>query len=164
MKISMIVAMGKCRQIGKDNQMLWYIKEDFKHFKETTLGYPLIMGRKTYESIGRPLPKRTTIILTRNSDYQMNHPNVFVAHTKEEALQIAQEQGGLEVFVCGGEQVYASFLNDAEKLYLSRVDFDGKADAFFPEFEHLCWKLLKSQSFVAQSQSPAWSLEILEKV
>ena len=160
MEIHIIAAMGKQRQIGGDGGMLWHIREDFQHFKKTTGQHTLIMGRKTYQSIGRPLPGRTTLVLTQNPHYEINHPNVFIAHSKEKALQKARERGESKVFICGGEQIYAQFLMDASTLYLSRVNFEGKADSFFPPFEHLPWKLVSKRSFTETTQSPSWSLEV----
>ncbi|MFT6069096.1 MAG: dihydrofolate reductase [Bacteriovoracaceae bacterium] len=162
MIVSLIVAIGKNRQIGKGNQMLWHIREDFKKFKETTMGHHLIMGRKTFESIGRPLPGRTTIIITTNSDYQAPE-GVLIASSPEAALELARERGEDEAFVAGGGIIYDLFLEKANRLYLSRVDFDGEADVFFPKFDQYEWKSTLHEEFEATEKSPAWSFELLSK-
>ncbi len=166
MHISLIAAIGKHRQIGKDGRMLWHIPRDFQHFKQTTLGHWLIMGRKTYQSIGTPLPGRHTAVLTRNPELKRQiegHPNACVAGSEEEALEVVRAAGEEKVFICGGESVYQYFLERGQRLYLSRVDFDGEADAFFPAFEHLSWVLAHSRDFSAVGESPAWSLEVWER-
>jgi len=162
MIISLIVAIGKERQIGKDNQMLWHIKEDFKKFKETTMGHHLIMGRKTFESIGRPLPGRTTIIITNNKDYQAPE-GVLLAGSPDEALQMAKERGETEAFIAGGGVIYSLFLEKANRLYLSVVDYDGEADVFFPDYQNYEWRSLESESYEADGKTPAWAFQILEK-
>ncbi len=164
MRISLIVAIGKRRQIGKDGKMLWHIREDFRHFKQTTLGHWLIMGRKTFHSIGGVLPGRKSVVLTGNRELaeKLAEAGAYAAANAEEALAMAREAGESEVFICGGENVYRHFLERCDRLYLSRVDFDGEADTFFPPFEHLPWKLVKSHQFPAQKSSLSWCLEILE--
>ena len=165
MQINLIAAMGHGRQIGQKGRLPWHVKEDFKHFKKTTWGHALIMGRKTYESLTSPLPGRTCIVLTRNGEYcphpQPHHPHTLLAKSPEEALHLAQAQGKGEVFICGGEQIYKIFLPRAKKMYLSRIDFDGEADAFFPPWKADQWELFQTHSFPSTSHSPAWSLEIL---
>lgn len=162
MIISLIVAIGKNRQIGKDNQMLWHIPADFKKFKETTMGHHLIMGRKTYESIGRPLPGRTTIIITTNKDYEAPE-GVLIATSPEEAIELAKSRGDDEAFIAGGGVVYSLFLEEANRLYLSVVDFDGEADTFFPDYQNFDWRCLESESYDANEKSPAWAFQLLEK-
>ncbi len=162
MIVSLIVAIGKNRQIGKGNQMLWHIREDFKKFKETTMGHHLIMGRKTFESIGRPLPGRTTIIITTNSDYQAPD-GVLIAASPEAAIELAASRGESEAFVAGGGIIYDLYLEKANRLYLSRVDFDGEADVFFPQFDQYDWKSTLGEDFEATEKSPAWSFELLSK-
>lgn len=162
MIISLIVAIGKNRQIGKDNQMLWHIREDFKKFKETTMGHHLIMGRKTFESIGRPLPGRTTIIITKNKDYRAPE-GVLIASSPDEAIELAKSRGETEAFIAGGGVVYGLFLEEAHKLYLSVVDYDGEADVFFPDYQNYEWRSIHSESFEALEKSPAWAYQVLEK-
>ncbi len=161
MIISLIAALGRNRQLGKDNQMLWHIKEDFKHFKETTMGHTLLMGRKTFESIGRPLPGRETFILTRDKDYHQE--KCHTVHSLEEAYSKAKEMGESELFVAGGGEVYRQTLAVADKLILSFVDFDGEADAFFPEVDFTQWKKIDSKTFAATEKTLAWELATYQK-
>ena len=162
MIVSLIVAIGKNRQIGKGNQMLWHIREDFRKFKETTMGHHLIMGRKTFESIGRPLPGRTTIIITTNINYKAPE-GVLIATSPEAALDLAKSRGESEAFIAGGGVVYNLFLERSDRLYLSKVDYDGEADVFFPEYENYQWKSSLKEEFIKTEKAPAWSFELLEK-
>ena len=141
-RISIIAALGKDRAIGKDNRLLWHIPEDLKRFKTLTLGHPVVMGRKTFESIvtqlGKPLPGRTNIVVTRDTAWR--HDGVEVAHTIEDALEKANGIGQEEVFVIGGAQVYTQALPFADRLYLTLVDSDQEGDAFFPPYENIFTK------------------------
>lgn len=159
MIVSGIVAMGSKREIGRNNQMLWHIKEDFKHFKKTTMGHHLIMGRKTFESIGRPLPGRKTIILSQ-SNYQYEDPNVLLAGDPASALNLAKSADDDEVFIAGGAQIYELFKANYNKLYLSFVDFSGEADAYFPMIDLAEWELQSRVDYPAQEGTPAWHLEV----
>lgn len=146
-KISIIVATGRNREIGAKNQLLWKIPEELKRFKEITTGHSIIMGRKTHESIGRILPNRTNIVITRDSNYKVE--GGVVVHSLEEALDYAkahtphpnplpQERGSdvPEIFIIGGAQVFGEALPLADKLYVTLVDADfPEADSFFPEYE-----------------------------
>ncbi len=131
MTLSIIVAMTEERVIGKDNHLPWYLPEDLKRFKKITMGHPIIMGRKTYESIGKPLPGRTNIVLTKNPDF---HPDgVLVAQTLENAIQLAQSHaGGEESFVIGGETVFRAALPKANRLYLTLIHQKFSGDTWFP--------------------------------
>ncbi len=133
-KISIIVAIGRNREIGAKNKLLWKIPEELKRFKEITSGHPIIMGRKTHESIGRILPNRTNIIITRDLKYVVE--DGVVVNSLEDALQQAQgEFGNEEIFIIGGAQVFAEALDLADKLYITLVDAEfPEADSFFPEF------------------------------
>jgi len=161
MDISLIVAIGRNREIGKDNSLLWHIRRDFQNFKKVTMGHHLVMGRKTYESIGKTLPGRTTIILTRDQNYVQN--DCLLAHSIEEAIQLAIQRGERELFICGGENIYKQFMPLADKIYLSRVDFEGNADTFFPEFEERPWHMLEERIYCASEQDPAWRFQLLTK-
>ena len=129
---SIICAIGKNREIGLNNQLLWHIPEDFKHFKEKTLGHVIVMGQKTFESIGKPLPNRTTIVLS--NDPECNIEGVVMARTFEEVFEKAHELEKDEVFICGGGSVYAQTIGMVDKLYLTVVDGNFEADTFFPEY------------------------------
>ena len=129
--ISIIAALGKNRELGKDNELLWHIPDDLKRFKRLTMGHPVIMGRKTFESIGKPLPGRTNIVVTHNQDYAA--PNF--AYKLEGALEEAEKTGADEIFVIGGAQIYAAALPYADRLYLTLVDDDKESDTYFPPYE-----------------------------
>jgi len=131
-KISIICAIAENRAIGKNNDLLWHIPEDFKHFKEKTSGHVIVMGQKTFESIGKPLPNRTTIVLS--NDPVFNTEGVIVARTFEEVFERARELEKEEVFICGGGSVYAQTIEMVDKLYLTVVKGDFEADVFFPEY------------------------------
>lgn len=154
MNISAIVAMGKNREIGRHNKLLWRIPEEMTHFKNLTMGSCLIMGRKTYESIGRPLPGRDTIILT--SDLYYKAPGCYVVQSREEALRQAERLGAKEVFICGGEMVYQSFLPFIKTLHASIIDWQGEADAFFPSIDCEEWQVQESAEHPSREGSPAW--------
>ena len=138
-KLSLIVAVADNNVIGKDNKMPWHISEDFKHFKEITMGKPCIMGRKTYESIldqlGKPLPNRTSIVVSR-SGYE--HEGAVSTGSLEEAVDLAKayisEANDNEIMVIGGAQIYKLALPIANRIYLTRVHQEPEGDAFFPEF------------------------------
>lgn len=133
--ISAIAALSNDRSIGLDNQLLWNIPADLKRFKEITDGHPVIMGRKTWESIPekfRPLPNRTNIIVTRQNDFQTL--GTLVAHSIEDAFKKAEEIDREEIFVIGGQQIYEQALPKIQKLYLTLVDSDKKGDTFFPDY------------------------------
>ncbi len=142
MKITLICAMGKNREIGEKNALLWDLPEDMKHFRMRTAGQIVVMGRKTYESIGMLLPKRRNIILTRNADFSVEGAEIFPnidemlekLYEDEDALGDSEISGELEIFVIGGANIYEQFLPLATHLSLTFVDQDfPNADAFFPE-------------------------------
>lgn len=135
MKLSIIAAMSQNRVIGKDNQLPWHIPADFKHFRDITMGKPILMGRKTYESIGKPLPGRTNIIITNNPDYRAE--GCIIVHSIEDALDKAKDNE--EVMIIGGASFYEQTLTMASRLYLTIIheDFDG--DAWFPEIDDKDW-------------------------
>ena len=135
MIISMIVAMGSQREIGKDNAMLWHLPADFKHFKTVTMGKPILMGRKTFESIGRPLPGRENIVITRNKDFTAE--GITVVHSVDAALEAAKQYD--EVMIIGGDSFYQQMLPLSERLYITEVHHAFKADAFFPEISLDSW-------------------------
>jgi dihydrofolate reductase len=141
MKISLIVAVSRNGAIGLNNQLPWYLPEDLKYFKSVTMGKPLIMGRKTFDSIGRPLPGRANIVLTR--DPQWTSDGVKVVQSVEQALlagEIACEASDVdEIMVIGGEQIYRMTLDLADRIYLTQVDADVEGDAFFPDIDLNDW-------------------------
>lgn len=130
--ISIIAAIGENRELGKDNKLLWHIPEDFARFKKITFGHLVIMGRKTYESIGKPLSGRTNIIITRDENYQAE--NCLVVHSLNEAIEHAKTKDNAEVFVIGGGQIYKEAIGIADKLYLTIVRGKFEADTYFPDY------------------------------
>lgn len=132
-RISIIAAIGEGRELGKGNDLIWRISDDLQRVKELTTGHPLIMGKKTYESIGRPLPNRTNIVLTSDTTY---HPEGCVmVQSLEEAIATAQAVDDTELFIFGGARVYQDTINLADRLYLTLVHAtDPEADTFFPEY------------------------------
>lgn len=144
--ISLIVAYDKNRVIGYNNSMPWYLPEDLKYFKETTMGKPMIMGRKTFESIGRVLPGRRSIVVTRNSDY--SHEGIEVANSLEEAIKMAGDVE--EIMVLGGAQIFKASLPIADRLYITLIDEEFEGDTYFPEVGGE-WKIT-SQSEVFTSK------------
>ena len=147
MKVSLIVAVSRNGVIGIDNQLPWHLPEDLKYFKSVTMGKPIIMGRKTFDSIGRPLPGRTNIVITRDSSWQAE--GVEVAQTLPQAMtlgQLACAQAGVdEAMVIGGEQIYRMTLPAADRLYLTEVQAEVEGDAFFPEFDAKDWHQVSEQ-------------------
>ena len=129
--------------IGKDGDMPWNLPEDLKHFSRLTMGHPVIMGRKTYESIGRLLPGRTTIIVTRQSDYRV--PGAIVAHSLDEA--IARCRNEEEIFVIGGGELYRETLPRADRIYLTTVEAEPPGDTFMPEIDWSAWRETSAESF-----------------
>lgn len=134
MKISMIAAIGAGNELGYGNSLIWKIPDDMKRFKDKTRGHPIIMGRKTYESIGRPLPDRTNIIVTRDKNLTLN--GAVIVDSIEEAIEVAKkEPGAEEIFIIGGAQIYTLGLPHADKLYITKINSGAPmADAFFPDY------------------------------
>ncbi|MFC1627152.1 dihydrofolate reductase [Patescibacteria group bacterium] len=134
--VSIIVAHDDQLGIGKNNQLLFRISKDLKHFKKLTTGHPIIMGRKTFESIGKPLPNRTNIIVTRNQQYSVPDRNVFVVYSLKEALDLAKQKDDQNIFIIGGGQIYQQALdqNLVDKLYVTKVKGDYQAEVFFPDY------------------------------
>jgi dihydrofolate reductase len=158
MTISAIVAMAANRCIGRDNTLPWRLPADLKRFKQLTMGHTLVMGRKTYESIGRPLPGRTTVVVTRQRDYAPE--GVRVAHSLEQALALA---GGGEVFIAGGADLYRQALAHVRRLYLTRIGRDYEGDTFFPEVDLSGWRLAAEEHHPATSTEPPFSFLTYER-
>lgn len=149
----MIAAMANQRVIGKDQQMPWHLPADLAFFKKTTMGCPILMGRKTYESIGRPLPGRLNLVVTRNSELKIEGCEVVTS--LEEAMEIAKEKSGEsdEVFITGGAHLYNSFLENADRLYLTMIDAEVEGDTFFPDYTHLDWKEVAREEHLADEKN-----------
>lgn len=137
--LSVIAAIGKGRELGFEGKLLWYLPDDLKRFKALTTGHPVIMGRKTWESLpdrARPLPSRTNIVVTRQAEYEA--PGAVVVNSLEDArAAAARAEGADEIFIIGGGELYAEALPFADRLYLTLVDAAAKADVFFPSYESM---------------------------
>jgi dihydrofolate reductase len=142
MKVSLIVAMAENRVIGLNNQLPWRLSADLQHFKALTMGKPIVMGRKTWESIGRPLPGRTNIVVTRDVGYQAE--GCVVVHSVDQALEVAD--GSDEIMVIGGANLYQQLFDRADRLYLTLVRGDIEGDTWFPEFNIAQWRELERES------------------
>ena len=144
MLVSLIVAIDEAGGIGKEGGLPWRLSSDLRRFKEITMGHHLIAGRKTFESIGMPLPGRQTIIVTRNQEYEA--PGCSVVHSLDEAIELARSRGETEAFIIGGGQIYQEALPLADRIYLTQVHASVAADTFFPEWNPHEWKLEQSTS------------------
>jgi len=163
--LSLIAALGENRVIGVDNSMPWHLPADFKYFKATTLGKPIIMGRKTWDSLGRPLPGRLNLVVSRQVGLQLEGAEVFpsLEAALVRAEQWALEQGASELMLIGGAQLYAQGLEQADRLYLTRVALSPEGDAWFPPFDPNQWKLVSDEPHLAAEGKPAFSFEVWEK-
>lgn len=141
MHISLIVAMDRQRGIGKDNHIPWRLSADLKNFKALTMGHHLIVGRKTAASIGRPLPGRAGVLITRAQDYTLTGWDI--THSLEEALALARQRGETEAFIGGGAEIYALALPLASRIYLTRVHATVEADTVFPFFDENNWQVIE---------------------
>ena len=160
MRLSLIVAMARNRVIGHDNGLPWRLPADLKHFKALTVGKPVIMGRKTFASIGKPLPDRHNIVVTR--DEQFRAAGVSVAHSLEDALQ--QAQPAAEVMLIGGAQLYAQALPRAQRIYLTLIDADVAGDAYFPAYEPSEWLEMARVDHAADANNIySYSFLVLER-
>jgi len=151
-RVSIVAAIGRNRELGKYNDLLWHIPEDLKRFKTLTLGHPVIMGRTTFESIvtalGKPLPGRTNIVISRENEPRYaatDAAHVIITHSIEEALAHAREIDNEEVFIGGGAQIYNLALPYTDRLYLTLIDDEKDADTFFPEYEDVFTKKIVSE-------------------
>ena len=163
--LSLIAALGENRVIGIDNSMPWHLPGDFKYFKATTLGRPIIMGRKTWDSLGRPLPGRLNIVVSRQAGLQLDGAEVYpsLESAVVRAQEWANQQGVDEVMLIGGAQLYAQGMAQADRLYLTRVALSPEGDAWFPEFDLTQWKLVSNIENPAVDDKPAYNFEVWEK-
>ena len=151
MIVSLIAALDRHRGIGKDNQLPWRLSADLKRFRELTMGHHLIVGRKTYESIGKPLPGRTMIIVTRQPGFQAE--GSLVVDSVAAALALAESRGESEVFVIGGAEIYVQTLAQADRLYLTQVEAEVAADTFFPAFAEDNWQEVERNAHAADEKN-----------
>ena len=141
--ISIIVAVAKNGVIGDKNSLLWHLREDMIHFRTTTSGHPVVMGRKTYDSIGRPLPKRTNVVITRDTNLTIE--GCTMAHSLEEAVALFDKSE--EVFIIGGAQIYRQALPLADRIYLTVIDKEYEGDTSFPEIDYSQWREYSREEF-----------------
>lgn len=161
MRVSFVVAYDRRGVIGKDNALPWRIPADMRHVRRLTIGKPLIMGRRTYESIGRPLPDRTSIVLTRDPSFAAE--GVLVARTAEEALALAGDAP--EVIVFGGAEVFRRFLPRADRMYVTEIDAEVDGDTFFPEFDRSEWRETERETHEPDAEDPhRYAFITLERV
>ncbi|WP_417790165.1 dihydrofolate reductase [Terasakiella pusilla] len=166
MKVSMIVAVGENGAIGKENKMLWHIPEDFKYFKETTMGKPMIMGRKTFDSIGRPLPGRLTIVITRDENW--SYDGVKVVHDLDSALAAAfaeaEAKNAEEVMVVGGAQIYQQAMERTDRIYYTEVHQSYECDARFPALDKAIWQEVSREDHQAKIDGkPDYSFVVFDR-
>jgi len=160
MTISLVVAASKNNVIGRDRGLPWHLPDDLRHFKRLTTGKPVIMGRRTFESIGRPLPDRRNIVLTRDPDYTAE--GCDVVSSVDEALNLVAGAG--EAMVIGGGQVYRDFLPSADRLYLTRVQAEVDGDTYFPEITETEWLLVSTEHHAADDRHDyAFDLMVFER-
>lgn len=162
MIISLIVAMDEKRGIGKAGKLPWRLSSDLKRFRELTMGHHMIVGRKTFESIGKPLPGRQMIVVTRNASFKAD--GCLVAGSVQAALALARERGETEVFVIGGAEIYSQTLDAADRVYLTQVHAEVDADTFFPEWKHDLWPEAQSAFQPADDKNQyAFTFRLLER-
>ena len=156
MTVSLVVAAAKNNVIGRDGELPWHLPDDLRHFKRLTTGKPIIMGRRTFESIGRPLPDRHNIVMTRDPDYAAAGCDVVTSVS--DALKLAGDD--TEVMVIGGGQVYRDFLPRADRIYLTRVQAEIDGDTYFPEIDASDWQLVSSEHHDADEKH-AYAFEMM---
>ncbi len=160
--ISLITAASENNAIGKDHQLLWDLPDDMKFFNETTKGMIVVMGRITYEDMGKPLPGRINIVITRNEDWQRE--DVFVAKDIEEALKLAVDFDGKEIFIIGGGEIYKQTMPLADRIYITRVHAELEGDTYFPEMDASVWELKNEENHAADEEHAfAFSFQTWEK-
>ncbi|MEZ4941243.1 MAG: dihydrofolate reductase [Saprospiraceae bacterium] len=163
MLVSAIVAVAKNNVIGKDNGIPWYLPADLAWFKRTTLGHHVIMGRNSFRSIGRPLPKRTNVVITR--DPYFSAEGVLVAHSIEEALGIAYDNGETEAFIIGGGAIYRDSLDLWDRLYLTEVEIQPEGDVFFPKLNPEDWRESWREAHEPDAKNEfGYTFRILERI
>ena len=149
MRVSIIAAMAKNRVIGIDNGLPWHLPEDLKHFKETTQGKTIIMGRKTFESMGRALPKRRNIVVSRNPEFEAE--GCEVTSSLERALELCRQADDQEVFIIGGHSLFKDGLNIADRLYLTVIDKEFEGDTYFPAYSLDSYNIVRNEQHQQQA-------------
>ncbi len=162
MLVSAIAAVARNGVIGHNNEIPWYLPADLAYFKRTTLGHCVIMGRNSFRSIGRPLPKRTNIVITRDPFFVAE--GVLVAHSVEEALGLALDIGETEAFIIGGGDIYRESMDVWDRLYLTEVDVAPEGDVFFPALDPTEWREVWREEHEADAKNPyRYTFRMLER-
>lgn len=162
MILSLLVAADENNVIGKDNQLPWHLPDDLKYFKNQTWGMPILMGRKTFESIGKPLQGRKSIVITRSNNWR--HNGVEVVHSIDEAIEKAKEFGVKEIFVIGGAEIFKTAFGEADRIYLTRIHHQFEGDVYFPEVSINDWNLMQNRFRAADEKNKyAHSFQVWEK-
>ena len=167
MKLSMIVAVSENNAIGREGELPWHLSVDLRRFKRLTMGHPILMGRKTWESIGRPLPGRTSVVISRQADYATGSDEVLLAANLDEALAHARGVAGADgnAFIIGGARIYEMSLPRADRLMLTRVQAEVAGDVFFPPVDWGEWRLVEEESHPADEQNDfPHTYQIFERV
>jgi dihydrofolate reductase len=160
--ISFIVAASENNVIGKDNQLPWHLPADMKYFKNQTWAMPVVMGRKTFEALGKPLEGRTNIVITRKTDW--NPGGVEIVHSIDQAIVEATKLDAKEIFIIGGAEIFSAALPSADRIYLTRIHHAFDGDAFFPELNQEEWKLASNKDFAADDKNKyALSFQVWER-
>ena len=144
MKKIIISAVAKNGVIGRSNgQMPWHVKEEFQHFKSTTLGFPIIMGRKSFDTLGKPLKGRLNVVITNNPDFKVPFEEVKIFHNLQEAVDYFESLGQDKIFIIGGGEIYKQAISFADEMIISIMDFEAKGDVFFPQIDKSNWNIAK---------------------
>jgi dihydrofolate reductase len=165
-KVSLIAAVAENGVIGKGGQLPWHIKSEFRYFRDTTIGKPIVMGRRSFESLGKPLPKRANIIVTRDPEFKVE--GAIVTHSLEDGIRIAQDiaqkDGVDEIFIGGGSEIYRLSLPGADRLYLTEVHMTPEGDTLFPAFDRSEWQEVKREFHKAgDGETADYTITVLER-
>ena len=152
MLVSLVAAVAENNVLGRDNQLPWHLPADLKYFKQLTTGHHVLMGRKTWESIGKPLPNRISLVVSRSDDFRPE--GAAVVRTVEEGIEAARNAGETELFIIGGGEIFRLAMPLADRIYLTRINHNFEGDVFFPEIDTNLWKETKSERFTADEKNP----------
>ena len=162
MIISFVVAAADNNAIGKDGKIPWHLPNDLKHFKNTTWGLPILMGRKTFDSLGKVLPGRKNIVLTKQQGWEAE--GVVTVKSIDDALFVASQTDALELMVIGGGEIYKSLMEKAKRIYLTRIEAEPEADTFFPAINHKEWHLVSQKNYEADEKNQYnYSFQVWER-
>ncbi len=162
MIITLVVAAAKNNAIGKNNKLLWHLPNDMRYFKNVTWGMPVVMGRKTFEALGKPLAGRKNIVMTKQAGWKQE--GVVVIKSFEDALLLAKEMDVKELMVIGGGEIYSAVIDKARRIHMTRVNAEFEADTFFPEIDPNTWKLVSAKKYEADERHQySYAFEVWEK-